>query len=460
MLRAVSAGPLADSYWLVSTEGIVEMIESGMPLIIGSTGLRARYSIEQGRKQFVLNAGYSGNTGMAGYGFQVRVEGMDDFRKPGISAALDFGLGSWRLSLGPVRGGMGAGLLVGDRSWNSSGAGVKSAWTGIPTRLRAGPTSAGYQRPQAVSLSHAGRPWITLSLIRKETGIDFLLAELRPSGMTRAVLLHSEDQSGFEVSIGSRGDVVEWRGSGAVWNAAQEGDGGSAEFLVSCRGSVVNWGFRLWLWQGEKPPLAPPPRGSAVRRRFGGRMSIEVKPLDNVRFAASLESAFNRWRNPESLWWRSQFQLFYGRAASAGLQLRLQKTDELEAVPWHDWSRHARSLMEIKVRSAAGRSIRWYGGFRMQGEDYDSSSGIWVEAESVDRNWTRYLRVAFSRPSVDLPLYWYEPGPAYGWNLRYETRRGIRLLLGLHNGGGFHVQLIAQNSRLSGLKASWFHRLD
>lgn len=348
--------------------------------------------------------------------------------------------------------------MVGERLWNSSGAGVKSAWTGIPTRLRVGPTYAGYPRPQTVSLSLAGRPWVTLSFIRKEAGIDFLLAELRPSGMARAVFLRSEDQRGFEASIGSRSDAVEWRVSGAVWNTVSEGDGGSAELLVSSRGSTASWGLRLWSWQGGKPPLAPPPRGAAAGRRFGGRMSIEVKPLDNVRLAASLESAFNRGRNPESLWWRSQFQLFCGRAASAGLQLRLKKTDELEAMPWLNWSSHGRSLVDIKVRSATGRRIRWYGGFRMQGEGSDSSSnGIWVKAESVDRKWTRYVRATFSRPSVDLPLYWYEPGPAYGWNLRYETRRGIRLLLGLHNGEGSHIQLIAQSGRLSGLKASWFH---
>ena len=360
MLQALAAGPLADCCWLVSTEGIVEMIESGEPLITGSSGLRARYSIEQGRKRFVLNAGYSGNAWMAGYNFQVRVERMDYLQKPGISGAFEFGVGSWRLSLGPVRGGMGAGLMVGERLWNSSGAGVKSAWTGIPTRLRVGPTSAGYPRPQAVSLSLAGRPWVTLSLIRKEAGIDFLLVELRPSGMARAVLLHSEDQSGFEASIGSRGGVVEWRVSGAVWNAVQGGDGGSAEFLVSSRGSVASWGLRLWSWQGEKPPLAPPPRSAAAGRRFGGRMSIEAKPLDNVRLAASLESAFNREKNPGSLWWRSQFQLLCGRAASTGLQLRLQKTDELEAIPWRDWSSHGRSLVDMKVRSAVGRRIRWY----------------------------------------------------------------------------------------------------
>lgn len=460
MIRAFAAGPLADYYWLVSTEGIIEMIESGEPPIIGSSGLRTRYSIAQGRKRFVLNAGYSGNAWMAGYNFQVKVERMDDRQKPGISGALELGVGSWRLSLGPVRGGMGAGLMVGERMWNSSGAGVKSAWTGIPTRLRVGPASEGYPRPQAVSLNLAGRPWVTLSLIRTEAGIDFLLAELRPSGVARAVLLHSEDRNGFEVSIGSRGDVVEWRVSGAVWNAAQEGDGGSAELLVSSRGSEANWGLRLWSWQGGKPPLAPPPRGAAASRRFGGSMSIEMKPLDNVRLAASLESAFNSGRNPESFWWRSQFELFCGRAASAGLQLRLKKTDELEAMPWHDWSSSSQLLVEMKVRSAVGRRIRWYGGFRMQGEGPDSSSGFWVKADSVDRKWTRYVRATFSRPSIDLPLYWYEPGPAYGWNLRFETIRGIRLLFGLHNREGFHVQLIAQSNRLSGLKASWFHKLN
>jgi hypothetical protein len=457
MIKLLVCGPVADLYWLVNVEETVQAIRSREPLMPGRSGFHGRWWVDEGRNRATFHAAAGSSTSRRGYRVQLRVERREDRELLGASLAVELGMGRWRLLAGPARGGMGVGLLVGERAWNTTGAEVRSAWTGVPSRLRVGPVSEAYPRPQVIALQYGGRRQAVLAVMQERGSAPYLVSQWHPSETLRAVLVRSNGFMGAEAAAGRREGEVHWRISAASWKFKDAGDGSSVEAAASSRSREASCEVRLWSWQGLRSPLAPPPAGAVDDRRVGGRLAVEMRPVARMGVAVALETAVDSFDEPRSLWRRSQLLVTIGSTSEAGIRLRIQKTEQTTSEPWVEQRRDWRWLMDLRLRSGSSGRVRWHGGLRRQAERArGASNGIWLQAEQRGRVWRGYLRGTLSLPVPGIPLYWFEPGPAYGWNLHMESGRRVRFLIGALNAAiGWHMQLIADSSGSVGFKAAW-----
>lgn len=457
LLKLLVCGPIAESYWEACADETLLAIQAREPILLGESGVRGRWWVEEGTNRVVLHLNACGGVNRWGYRAQFRIDRREDRSQPAPGSALELAMGRWRIRAGPTRGGLGAGLLVGERVLAAAGAEVRSAWTGVPTKLRVGPVSKEYPRPRALALQYEGRQQVTVALLEEIGSLPFLVAEWRPTETVRAVLLHSRETFGAEAVVGSRDGIVLWRLCAAGWRGENTGRGYSVEAVVSSRSRQACWEARLWSWIGDRPPLASPLPGATNDRRIGGRLAVELEPVRRLRAAASLETAIDRGSSQRPWWWRGQILLSRGSITDAGFHLRWRRTVQTVLESWIPHRQDERRLVEMKLRSRSSGRVRWLGALRREsGPGGSASRGIWLQAEHTNPKLRVYIRGTFSLPVAGLPLYWFEPGPIYGWHLRVERQCGIRLLLGASSRPeGWHLQIIAGDRGLAGFKIAW-----
>jgi len=447
LTRLLLSGGFCDALWdarvaaLLRSEGIVSA-----PLARAS-GLDLRSEVAPGGVTTRLIGALHHRLGRVGVTVQGLVE-IDRIGSAGehgrISPAGCLDLGRWQIGFGSGRGGLGAGLLCDFRWRMQPGARVRRAWNGLPGGLRPAALSPADPRPRVLTLA-GGRGGKTVFALVDEAGrAPRLLAGFEPGSTTRAVVLLAGDSRAVELSCGRAGDEFAWRLSGGIWNG-----GGSGELLFSrCRDRIA-WDVACWGWTGSRPPLAPPVGMASGDRRGGIRACLELHPADPLRLAWYSESAFGPGaRFGGYRWWRSHSRVSIRPDRGPEWNLSYRNTRTREDLLWRQPGRTASRVTDLQVKGKPGGTWRWRFGFRRSEDEQGSgsggaSTGSWFQLEWAGKGWNGYLRGSYALPENGPGIWWYEPAPFPGRNLRRAAARGAALILGVNGSGGrFRTRLL------------------
>jgi len=231
----------------------------------------------------------------------------------------------------------------------------------------------------------------------------------------------------------------------------------------------VKWEMRLWIWDGGAPPMASPVSGATRKKREGLRFAATVNPPGPLRGDISVTAA----GEPGSFtaagasglvtrphWWREQFEVGRRSIRRAGWLLRLRRTTELERVSWEPDLVTEQRLAVLRIWSGTRQRSSVSGELRVESESIRSMSiGWWLQTTFNGKSWNGYLRGTYSQPQPGIPLYWFDPGPAWIWRMRTERERNLLFVIGISSRTvGLHFQLTLEPGSEAGFLVSWSSR--
>jgi len=380
---------------------------------------------------------------------------------PVAGVALRLSSNHSELHLGPLRGGLGGGLLLRANAFHQLGAAARSAWSGVPTGLRASSASPASETPLCLALRRTDGRGLTLAVIdgrddgsEPVVAIGFLDRDGR--GVT---VLTSTGTRAAEFIIGRRDGQLPWRIGGAYWRTPDREGGNALEVVVGRRmeQGAVRWEMRAWRWEGGPSPLADPPPGSSRKRRGGLRVAATVRPPGPLEAHLSVTAAGSPGWTVRPGWWRDEFEVRRYIAHKPGWRLRLRRTVELDRSDQEPDRIEARRLAVLRLWS--GTSRRWWSTGEMRIESQNGSrpaAGGWMQVDLQGRGLIGYLRGTISIPRPGLPLYWFEPGPGWLWRLRTDRARVFRIIVGIRTlPEGIHVRLVLVPREKAELLIGW-----
>lgn len=457
LIRSLALGAAVEYRWQQNSYEMLASIVEDEPRSGSTPGVRALWRLGKGKNRITVNMASEGRLEWLGYRFLLRAERTELFETPRINPAFEVTCGKWLMSAGAIRGGLCGGLLLSEGIWVSAGAAVRHAWAGVPYGMRIGPVSGSVERPVAFSLRWLGKTEIAASVVKKGERDKFGIVEWNISRGFGTLLLISRDLRGAELLLGRRGKTLQWRFSAAGWSREGATPSYAVEVVFSGRSREMALETRLWSWRGERSPLAPPLFGITEARRDGIRFSAELRPPFPLRAAASVETAGRIGHALEGWWWRGEMELSGHSSKGAGWKLRFRDTGTMERENWNPRDIDLKRLLRLEVWSRLVGKIRCKGGLRTEEKGSGGrSDGYWLQMEYSYRTWNGYLRGTFSYPEPGIPLYWYEPGPIYCWNLRTDRARAVRWLIGARESPeGWHLQVIINDLKPAGFVAGW-----
>ncbi len=459
LLQLLALGPAARFRWEESAGEVVQAIREQRLETLSSPALRGWIRKEEGGVRSSITLTGSIKIGGSSLRLSVRSDRVGSGDRPTFSPAASLTAGGWRMSAGPLKGGLGSGLLLRGERWMSTGAAPGSAWRGIPTGLRAGPVTDSGTAPAAYVLGKRGGRGVTLALISdpdRSRG-EHLAAGYRVSECTGILFVGSGESGGVEVMTGMRRGGILWRLGVAGWGSSEAGPGHVIEAALSGRGDGTGWEARIWAWSGSRPLLAPPVEGATSSRRVGLRLAAALRPPGPLKVDASMEVAGPEPSRPRPGWWREQLEIMWGGYAGPGGRLRLRRTVDMEEQAWTGRVSEERLLMQVRVWSGSRESIRVRGELRLDGVDNGGTSrGVWVELDYHQRAWNAFVRGTYSLPEGGIPLYWFEPGPVQVWRVRREGKRGARIIAGLRTiPQGLYLHVVLGEDVQPGFLIGW-----
>ncbi len=433
-------GGISEAIWQARVAALLEQEGIAESALRHAPGFDLRLTVEGGEVSGRLGTGITGGRTGRAYTLQglclfSRSRGVPRYERISIAGQFEFGRG--RLGFGPARGGLGAGLVC-DFTWRlRTGAQARGAWTGLPHGLR---TAAGVA-PEPTQLltwqRRDGRGLAWAVAFQPDRSTTLLAGWTIGSGLRTMVLL-AADRRAVEFTAGWRqgGDGIEGRFSGALWETPQAGKGerrgGAVEGVVSRRRDGAAWEIRFWTWSGSRPPLAPLVNSATRSRRRGLRAGLELRPPFGVKLAVSSEIAGGIGTPGERCgWWRSEGRIAGGGKEGAVWNLTLRRTREREPQLWIPALNSTATVTDLRLQSRPQADRRWRVGIRqVRGETGARSRGAWVQRDFILGGGNGYLRGSYALPGPRAPLYWYEPAPFPGRNLRRVTAAGPAIILG------------------------------
>ncbi len=380
---------------------------------------------------------------------------------PVAGVALRLSSNHRELHLGPLRGGLGGGLLLRANTFQNLGAAAHSAWSGVPTGLRASSVSPTSETPLCFALRRTDGRGLTLAVIDdRDDGLEPVVAIgcLDRDGRGVAVLTSTGTRAA-EFIVGRRDGRLPWRIGGAYWRTPDREGGNALEVVVGTRveRGAVRWEMRAWRWEGGPPPLANPPTGSSRKRRGGLRVAATIRPPGPLEAHLSVTAAGSPDWTVRPGWWRDEFEVRRYVAHMPGWRLRLRRTVVLDRSDREPDRIEARRLAVLRLWSGTGR--RWWSTGEMRIESENGSrpaAGGWIQLDHRGRGLIGYLRGTFARPRPGLPLYWFEPGPGWLWRLRTDRDRVSRIIVGIRTlPEGIHVRLALVPREKAELLIGW-----
>jgi len=438
VVRLMTVGPIADYRWLEITGNLLADAELRLPEPRQGTGTRAWLRYAEGEGSLSLQTSLDPSFSLLDARCRVRIDQALTGDRPFSSSSLEIEAGRWKLLFGPLRGGMGGGLLVRANTLDYRGAGARSAWSGVPTGLRSGPVSASSNTPVSIALQRDDGRGVSLAILRErkkereEEAESFVALGVLDREGRGGVLLASAGTAAVEIVMGRRRGKVSWRLGAAGWSSRSGEGGASLEAVMTSIGNVIRWEMRLWMWDGSVPPMASPVSGATRKKREGLRFAATMHPPGPIRGDLSVTAA----GEPGSVtaagtpgqvagpfWWREQLEVSRKSIRRAGWLLRLRRTTDLERLSWEPDKVTERRLAVLRIWSGSGKKSSVSGELRAESENSDPRSiGWWLQATFRSKGWNGYLRGTYSQPQPGIPLYWFDPGPAWIWAFPPEQR--------------------------------------
>jgi len=310
--------------------------------------------------------------------------------RPVAGAALTLGAGRRELHLGPLRGGLGGGLLLRADAIYLPGAAARSAWSGVPTGLRASPVSPASERPHCIALRRTDGRGLTVAVIDDrvdETRPVVAIGSLDRHGRGVAILTSTGTRAA-EFIFGRRDGRLPWRIGGAFWRTPErERDGNALEVAAGSRveRSAVRWEVRAWRWEGGPPPLANPPSGSSRKRRGGIRAAATIRAAGPLEAHLSMTAAGSPGWIGRPGWWRDELEVGRRIAHEPGWRLKLRRTVTLERSGRADEGERDRiDYRRLAVLRLWSSGRRWLtsGEIRFESENGSRpAAGSWIQVD-------------------------------------------------------------------------------
>ncbi len=462
LLRLLFSAPVCDALWEARVAALLEETGLGVEETSALRGADLRIDVSSGGTTARLDLG----AGVDRPGLAIGWRGLFGRANDGaisMSSAVTVQAGGWEFGCGPARGGLGTGLMC-DLRWRlRPGARVRSAWSGLPHGLTAVPIPPAAGITRLISLRRCDGRGPSLAWVREPGRPGAWLVSWERTAASRALLLLAPDRSGAEFALGRRRDGLALRISGAGWTGRgwrdgserheEAGGGAAAEIVASLRSRAAAWEASLWGWWGESPPLARPVGSATRERRQGVRGCVELRPPIALQAVLACEVA----RGGEGVgglwWWRSEGTLLQGRPAGAGASLTFRSTTEREDRLWTGTLTESTATLDLRLRGRSDGRVRWrVGGRRSLAGGGAPALGAWLQIDFTGAAWNGYLRGSYSLPEPGVPLFWYEPAPVPGKNLRRAGEPGPSLVIGCgHASGRVGLRLLFDEGGRSGL---------
>lgn len=436
LIKLMTGGLIADHRWMEIARDLVVDAELRLPEPAQGRDTRAWLRRSDRTRILTLQTSIDPFRDRLKARFRFRVDCDLMGGTPVASTAVEIRSGRWKLQVGPLRGGMGGGALVRANALNYRGAGVQSAWSGVPSGLRTGPASASSDAPLSITLRRVDGKGPSLAILQdrgthqERNDPVIALGVLNREGCG-GVILGSGAGTAAEIVLGSRKGPIRWRLSAARWCSPDRGDGASLEAVMTSGKGPVSWEIRFWSWDGSAPPMAPPVPGATKDRRRGIRLAAGMNPPGPLRGDLSVVAAGAPGQVAGPGWWREQVEVSWRSLRRAGWLLRLRRTTDLERLSWEPDRVTERRLGVARLWSGTRGKLSGSGELRAESENSRTPSiGGWLQTEFQGKGWNGFVRGTYSQPQPGLPLYWYEPGPTYIWRLRAERERDLRFTIG------------------------------
>ena len=456
------------------TGAILADAELRLPEPRQGTGTRSWLRCAAGEWSLSLQTSLDPSFSLLDARFRIRIDHALTGNSPFSSSSLEMDAGRWKLLIGPLRGGMGGGLLVRANTLDYWGASARSAWSGVPTGLRSGPVSSSSETPVSIALQRNDGRGVSVAIVKEhkqhieheeKTDAMVALGILDRDGRG-AVLLASAGTTALELVMGRRRGRISWRLGAAGWGSSSGADGSSIEAVMSSGSDAVRWEMRFWRWDGYAPPMASPVSGATRRKREGLRLAATIHPPGPLRGDLSVTAAGEPGAFTAAgvsglvmgpLWWREQLEVSWRSIRRPGWLLRLRRTFDLKRMSWDPDEVTEQRLAVLRVWSGTGTTSSVSGELRVESENSRSRSiGWWLQATFNGKVWNGYLRGTYSQPQPGVPLYWFDPGPAWIWRMRTERERNLRFIIGVSSRtAGLHFQVALDPGSEADCLVSW-----
>ncbi len=447
--------PLAELQWQAYLESVSEQVGALEPIRPDPGGLRLEHrSIGPIERTLVIGEALARPVKLA-YRLERRWSGAADGAVGSASLAWTARLGRMVVGLGPVRGGLGSGLLVWAGRWGGQ-IGFSTAWSGLPPLLRVAPSSPSIEVPTGLTADLGARRRLTVVAIRLPGRAWLAAAGWSPAREVSTVVATWPGGGGIETTVGSRGERLGWRFSGAIWNASAQRWRGTGEIRLSGGAREARWSFRVWQG-GGRPPGAPGVWRGSTTYRQGYAMGIRLRPGRSTALEATVERGMSDWRSAQRTRWGEQLLLTVGLRKVGRIQVRLREKGEEKAAPWSGRERIGSRTFSLRLESSASGMVHRQGELKVTRDiTRGRSLGFRSELSVVRRKWRIWAGLTRSIISTGVPLYWYERVPVGSWGMRAARESGTRVTLGVSTRPeGWHFQLVVVAGRQIGLLAGW-----
>lgn len=458
LAAAMVGGPLADLQWAEYLEAIESQLAEVEPPPAPLFGLRAEHRSGMDGKRSTL----SGRVSLAGivtdFRLEVQPEQRPDRDPVFLSAAIGTGSGRLRVDTGPLRGGLGSGLLVWSGRWGSSPY-YGAAWSGLPARLRARPASRAAGVPTGIVVTAGrSRQWVFVTA-RLPQGGRLAAAGWTPASALRFVVAAWTGGRGLEVTTGTNRDALSWRLSASAWWVRSGGRSGAVEMLLSGGQAWGRWWFRLWR-APDAPIAAPPVRGATKRYRSGGHLGVRLRPAGRATLEGAVQVGLGGGGPLVAARWEERLGFSIGLWEGGKALLRARWRSEEERVPWRGTVRSDSRLLDLRLQTGRFGSLHATAGLKVVAHDvYGTSAGGWLQLVLSRSRWRAWSHLTRTLPAPGQPIYWYEPAPAGSWGIRAVRKGEMRMMLGAAaRPEGWHMQVVLSRRGFTGVRLGWRFR--
>jgi hypothetical protein len=439
LMRWLLLGPWAEQAWESQVARTVDLIRSAAP---AKGQVEGSWRSPQQRAR--LDG--SGSLGMAGVRVSVllRVEREEGIGPVRTSAGIGLLTGPFRFEAGPLRGGLGAGLLLGLDAADSGSAVPRGAWSGLPGRPRSGARTGYGSAPTGLVLS-SGR---FRAVVLPGRSQPLLAAGLGPEGCPGVVLAQSGPGRGVEVSLGRRTGAIVWRCSLGGWWMAGRNTHRNVQGVLSLTDGRLRASLAVWCRHGPPPPFARmDPGGDGCS---GGRIAAAWSVPGGWWGALSLEVRSNG--EGIRLQTADRYELVGRLGEGWGVRVRRSRIARYQEQAWQLPVGELASRTEVVLSRDPKTGMRSTAGWRQEMDGGGTGWAAWLRLERKRPAGTDHLTLTREEPGDGPPLWLWEPDPVQvgrlrvsdrpGWRCAIDTRRLTGPRIGLALGPGRRFDLV------------------
>ena len=459
-ILALLAGPLAELRWETYLELVMEQLGPVEPAPPVGHAVRIEYRSIGPAERSVAAGEFAVGSIRPAFRLERRPGMASRGRAGSVSLAGSARSGRTVLGVGPVRGGLGSGLLIWTGRWGGR-SGFSSAWSGLPPALRAAPVTPSTDPYRGLVLDIGRYRPITLTVLRRHDRSWITAAAWSWRAGASAVIAVWSRGGGLEATVGSPNARLAWRLTGAAWEGVGGRWRGVAELRLSGGATAARWSARLWHGSGRSPAASWVWGGSRIYR-WGHAMGIRMRPGPGTALEGAIERAYgDAGAGPRSRW--SEQLLLTTRISPLGaIRLRLRQRGEDVSTPWTGRSESRQQSISLSLSSPSSTVMRWFVESKFARDVARGRSfGVRCEWRIVGRSWQAWTGITRSLVSAGVPLYWFDSAPAGSWGMRSAWVSETRVAIGISaRPEGWHVQLVVGPGRQVGVVAGWRVRLS